>query len=239
MLLENGFFDWMERLDGPPEKKYDGVHTPKGVVLHSAVGTLQGVINVVFGPASNERSVTGVFGKDGTAIQFYSVFDAPWANGNGNVNRAFRGFEHEGGRDVPQEVSEPLTEQQIACDVRMMQDMRDKFGIVWNRPQNATDLLATEWEHKEMTRFGALATACPSNRIPWFEINRRLANVQPTRYWVTGDTRSGLEKVGNQTIVWNNGIPGNVYGNYDGSLPGALYHLVGPDWSKDWKLIYA
>lgn len=238
MAIINGWFDWCERIDGPPSKRYAGQHIPRGVVLHSAVGTFQGVVNVVMGPDSNERSVTGVFGKQGRCVQFYSLLDAPWANGNGNVNRWFRGFENEGGRDIPSEVSEPLTEPQLAANVRAMREMRETYNIAWSRPMSAQDMDASAWEHNEMKRFGALGTACPSARIPWATVFSRLSLAPATRYWVCGDARSGLEKVGNQTIVWNNGIPGNVYGNSDGTLPGALYHLIGPDWSRDWLEIY-
>lgn len=169
-------------MPGPPEKVWPETNSIEGVLLHSAVGTLQGVINVVFGPASNQRSVTGVVGKQGRAIQFYSVLQSPWANGNHEVNRRFLGFEHEGGADTPATVSEPLNQSQIDFDIHVLKDLQAFKGAdhtFWKRPTSSTDKSASLWEHREMTRFGASATACPSGRIPWPTI---IAGLAPPAY---------------------------------------------------------
>lgn len=177
MITLDGWFDWMEQIPGPSAKVWPDPNTNEGVVFHSAVGSFQGVINVVLGPASNLRSVTGVVSKTGRAVQFYSVFYSPWANGSREANRRFLGFEHEGGRDVPAEVSEPLTQPQIDFDIHVLRDLQAFKGSevsFWRRPTSPTDKSASLWEHKEMTRFGADPTACPSGRIPWITIIQQL-----------------------------------------------------------------
>lgn len=167
MISSNaGWFDWAARIDGPPDKKVAGeTNLIDGIVFHSAVGTLQGVINVVMGPASNRKSVTGVLAKDGRFIQFYPVTDSPWANGNPTVNVRYLGFEFEGG-PIGNE-SEPLTLLQVDGAVRILKDLAEYKGVgvdFWRRP-------VTLVEHKEL-----VATACPSGRIPWAAI---LAALQP------------------------------------------------------------
>lgn len=168
MITPDGWFDWAERQPGPPEKVWPDVNANQGVVYHSAVGSLQGVINVVTGPVENNRSVTGVVAYDGRLVQFYPITASPWANGGHVPNRLLLGFEHEGGANP---YNEPLTEAQIATDVRILQDLAKD----WRRPTSPTDKDASLYEHNEMTRWGAAPTACPSGRIPWDEILQRLA----------------------------------------------------------------
>lgn len=181
MITPDGFFDWAERLPGPPVKQWPDVNARQGVVFHSAVGSIQGVINVVFLPYnpdddSTKRSVTGVIGYDGRFVQFYPVTASPWGNGSHEANKRFPSFEHEGGK-IGNE-SEPLTEPQIAVDVRILQDL-NADAAYWERPISPVDRIATLYEHREMIRFGADPTACPSGRIPWTEIKKRLEPVPP------------------------------------------------------------
>ncbi len=166
MIDSQGWFDWAERQPGPPAKLWPDANRLRGVVLHSAVGSLQGVINVVMGPA--QVSVTGVVGYDGRFVQFYAVTASPWANGSHEANRSFIGIEHEGG--APGNESEPLTPEQVAADVRILQDLAAYKGVgvdFWQRP---TTLI----EHREI-----YATACPSGRIPWDAIIAGLAPPPP------------------------------------------------------------
>lgn len=173
MITQDGWFSWAERMPGPATKIWPEQNAIDGVVFHSAVGSLQSVIDVVMGPVSNQRSVTGVIGYDGRFIQFYPVTQSPWANGSHSANIKYNGYEHEGGRDIPSEVHERLTEEQIQADVRILQDLSVWKGVdvgYWVRP-------TTLVEHNQL-----FATACPSGRIPWDEIVRRLQEpiVPPT-----------------------------------------------------------
>lgn len=182
MITPDGWFDWAERHPGPPEKLWGDVNALQGVVFHSAVGSLEGVINIVMGPASNNRSVTGAVGYDGRFVQFYPVTASPWANGSHLANRSFLGFENEGGVDKPATVHELLTEEQIAADVRILNDLAEYKGVdgnYWYGPFTETDTDAHLYEHNQMVRFGGSPTACPSGRIPWNEIQRRLHVVPP------------------------------------------------------------
>jgi hypothetical protein len=166
-VTQDGWFDWAQRMPGPPEKVWEGTNTLAGIVFHSAVGSLQGVVNVVFGPVENQRSVTGVVGYDGRFIQFYPVTACPWANGNRSLNMSLLGFEFEGGRDTPATVSEPLTVQQEDVSVRILRDLAEYKRVpvsFWQRP-------TTLKEHREIS-----ATACPSGRITWPAILQKLAS---------------------------------------------------------------
>ncbi len=147
----------------------------QGVVYHSAVGSIEGVIKVVLAPkekqGKNPRSVTAVVGYDGRFVQFYPITASAWANGSHLANRLFVGVEHEGGK--PGNESEPLTPEQFAVDVRILQDLAAWKNVgpdYWRRPAAPDDGNAGLYEHREMVHFGAAATACPSGRIPWDEI---------------------------------------------------------------------
>lgn len=184
MIDTSGWFSWAERMPGPPEKVWPTLNALQGVVFHSAVGSRQGVIDVVMGP--EEKSVTGVVGYDGRLTQFYSVWASPWANGNHNVNRLFLGFEHEGG--APGNEHEALTTLQVATDELILTDIaafKGKTNGYWFRPRSEVDLTATLYEHRELPRFPGInafdhrvnPTACPSGRIPWDVILRGVQGV--------------------------------------------------------------
>lgn len=222
MLDQDGWLDWAERMPGPENKLWpDQVY--EGVVFHSAVGAAQTTIDIVLGQQeTNERSVTGLVRYDGTLVQFYSMNRSPWANGNKQANLRFKGFEFEGGGYWPNgtpNFSEPLTEKQKVSGARLLRELLLDKGMALVPKQ-------TVHEHNEF-----FATACPSGRMPWVELFDLAQQVTPTRRWVGGgDTSAGLEKVGNQLFIWNNGVMGNAIGNYDGTLPGTLYHLRGDRW---------
>ena len=158
MITPDGTFDWMKKMPGPLGKVWLARNLNDGVVFHSAVGSLEGVVQVVMGTA--KASVTGVIGYQGEAVQFYPVSASPWANGSRVANTRFLGFEFEGGRDVPGEVDERLTEQQIDRAVRILKDLSHYKGVGYGFWQREVSL----WEHNEMTRFGADPTACPTGR---------------------------------------------------------------------------
>lgn len=195
-----GWFDWAQRMDGPANKKVlNTTNLIDGVVFHSAVGTLQGVINVVMGPASNQKSVTGVLAKDGRFIQFYPVTASPWANGNPTVNVRYLGFEFEGG-PLGNE-SEPLTLSQVEGAVRILKDLAEYKGVsvdFWRRPVSLV-------EHKEL-----VATACPSGRIPWTTIIAALVEAPPV-----ASKQQRIDAIVKELLQVNNGwklsdLPPNI-----------------------------
>lgn len=164
MITPDGWFDFAIRMPGPANKVWPEQNAIAGVVLHSAVGSQQGVIDRVMSTA--QVSVTGTIAYDGSFVQFYPVTASPWANGSHEHNIDFLGFEHEGGVDTPSTVHEPLTPEQVATDIRILQDLAAYKGIgvdYWQRP-------STLIEHREI-----YATACPSGRIPWDSILAGLA----------------------------------------------------------------
>ena len=173
MLSFDGWFDFATRMPGPPLKRYAQQNAIKGYVAHSAVGSTQGVIDVVFGPA--QKSVHGTIDYQGNVIQFYSIHDSCWASGNEYVNTHFVAFENEGGRTGPNDefiegvTNELLTIPQIHINAQIIIQLALAGWWLWPpvRPVSPFDLKATLWEHRELTRFGVAPTACPSNRIPW------------------------------------------------------------------------
>lgn len=176
-MISGAWFDWADWHRGPASKLWPDLNQAAGVVFHSAVGTLQGVIDVVMGPL--EKSVTGVVGYDGKLIQFYPVTASPWANGSHEANKLYLGFEFEGG--LVGNESEPLTPLQVDAAEHILRDLAEWKGVplsFWQRP-------STLIEHNEL-----IATACPSGRIPWDELLARLTPPPPSapymveRRWV-------------------------------------------------------
>ncbi len=162
MAIVNGWFDWAEQQPGPANKVWPETNAIAGVVFHSAVGSLQGVIDRVQGP--DEVSVTAVVGFDGRFVQFYPVTASPWANGSHDTNKAYLGFEFEGGYDGPDEngvvhwITEPIYQAQVDAAIHILKDLAAYKAVpesFWQRP-------ATLIEHHEI-----FPTACPSGRIPW------------------------------------------------------------------------
>lgn len=185
-ITTDGWLDWAQRVPGPADKRYAEPCTSNLYVPHSAVGYLNGWYDRLFSTARDAQgrytpyaaaSVTGWINYDGTVIQHYPFTVACWASGSLHLNVQGNAFENEGG--PPSNVSEPLTEAQIEANVRILREMAAWKGrnpaTYWRRPTSAADLTATLYEHNETTRFGGSPTACPSNRIPWAEILRRLS----------------------------------------------------------------
>lgn len=83
------------------------------------------------------------------------------------------------------------------------------------------------WELCEHNEVGNTPTACPSGRIPWDEILRRLS--MPERDWIRGDEQWGEERRGKQIFIWHRGVEIDAIGDYDGNFPGAHYHHAGDD----------
>jgi len=77
----------------------------------------------------------------------------------------FNAFETEGG--APGNEDELITDAQLESHVRVVKELTEWKPWVPRRPFGPDDLIATLYEHREMVRFGAEATACPSERMRW------------------------------------------------------------------------
>lgn len=174
MIDLDGWFDFAERVPGPPDKTYSAVNRTTGYVAHSAVGFYAGWAQRLF---STERrpdgrytpyaaaSTHGWIGYDGKVIQHYPVFRSCWHAGSEYPNTHFVAFENEGGF---RPVDEPLTDAQLQANARIVRELSEHQG--WpeiRRPHSEMDLVANLYEHNECIRFGSAPTACPSNRIDW------------------------------------------------------------------------
>ena len=158
--------DWLPgatRRDGPVAKHgYNSVTEPrekKGVVFHSMEGSLTAALGEL-DKLSREASWTFSNPKTGPMLQHYPLGFHTWASGSQAANIMFTSIEHEG------MAGEALTESQVQNDFMLLGWM----GLDWRRPTSDSDMTATLYEHRECTRFGSAATACPSGRIPWGKI---------------------------------------------------------------------
>lgn len=183
----DGWFDWAERDPGPPDKRYSEPNRIEGFIPHSMVGFFGAARDRLF---NRSRLPSGQYTEyaraswigsvlyDGTLIEHYSVMTSAWTSGAREPNVRFPAFEFEGG--PPGRESEPLTDAQLATAERIVRDLM-AFSPRFNerrRPDGPADRDATLYEHREMTRFGALPTACPSERMR--ELWRRLTR-EPRR----------------------------------------------------------
>ena len=184
MISANGWLDWALPKPGPPEKQYSQANAVAGFIPHSMVGSLNGWYSRLmdlsklpdgsFTPNA-AASVHGSVLLDGTVIQHYPLTASCWASGSRAANTRFVAFEHESiYTDGRPDETKPLTPQQVDADVRIIRELMVWKGWQPRRPKNASDLTATLYEHNEMTRFGALATSCPSGRVPWAAILEKL-----------------------------------------------------------------
>ena len=173
-----GWFDWAFK--APPHVPggtNGGRNGGKGMIPHSAVGdwdTLSDLMEFLEGritaPEGQRASWGGTNMKNGIFYQHFSVWEQTWTSGCGYANNNFFAFENAGGAYFPNgdpNFSEPLTHLQTDNIIHIGRDL--KAVQFWNprRPINSADLDASLYEHNEMTRWGAAATACPSGRIPW------------------------------------------------------------------------
>lgn len=179
MIDPNGWLDWAEIRPAPPSKVNPGINDATLYIPHSAVGYWPGYVSRIYG--TDRASVHGWIAYDGKVIQSYPLTARCWASGSTFPNNNGIAFENEGGHRPE---NEPLTEPQIAANVRIIQDIGNWKGRsveYWRRPNGIKDTDATLYEHRECVRFGSEPTACPSDRIPWDEILRRLQPTQELR----------------------------------------------------------
>ena len=132
------------------------VSPASGFVAHSAEGWEAHIMPVLNDP---QRRASWHFTNllDGRLWQHYPIFAQCWASGAGQPNNNWPAMEHEGIAGTP------ITDAQVATTARVIQEISSARG--WT-PERAVTL----WEHREMARFGAPATACPSDRIRWGDI---------------------------------------------------------------------
>lgn len=162
MINEYGWLDWAEKMPAPWSKTNGGINPVKGVFLHSAEGYADHLLDLaVNGPLSWHASNL----MDGRFIQHYPFTARCWHATA--ANQSYIGIENEGVNGI--DLS--LNEAQIANAVRLIADLAAWKG--WT-PTRTADTTQTLWEHREVTRLGGSATACPSGRIPWDVILNRL-----------------------------------------------------------------
>ncbi len=191
MITGDGWFDWMDRVSGPPDKVYAKRNTAKIYLPHSAVGYYGGWASRLFStdrtgtcihggvhlPVGGDytayaaASVTGWIPYSGPVLQHYSIFKSCWASGSWYPNTNGIAFENEGG--APGNFMQPLNPYQIEVNTRIALDLQeyhksngDDYGWdVPRRPTSESDLNAQLYEHNECTRWGSRPTACPSERL--------------------------------------------------------------------------
>lgn len=172
MITDTGWFDWAIRMPGNAWQVNVGRNSLRGLVAHSAEGYESNLLdpNSPWGYKGNHSwHATNLF--EGRFIQHHSLFSQTW---HANVMNAFTaGIENEG-------VDEHLTVAQVNNLVRACKDIAAFKGYTKFARLTATDnpsafLLA---EHNQAVLFGGPSTECPSGRIPWEEILKRLTPEQ-------------------------------------------------------------
>ena len=168
MSILAGWFNWALVDPGPPNAVNGGINGGKGMVPHSAEGdweTLQDLHDFHWArgtaPPGKRASWGATNLKDGRFVQHYSVWAQTWTSGAPYPNDNFFAFENEGS------AGEPLTEKQTANIIRVGRELMALQLWTPRRPINSADDKASLYEHREMVRFGAASTSCPSDRIPW------------------------------------------------------------------------
>lgn len=174
-VTADGWLDWAVRLQPSPFDKNTnpGINSVRGIFMHSAEGYA--------GALLDPNSQWGYNGQhswhlsnmmDGRVFQHYP-FTARCHHATA-ANQEYVGVENEG--DYPKELS--LNEVQIQNAVRFTRDISAWKGWVPRRPIGSMDVAHTLWEHNEVVRIGGTSTSCPSGRIPWTEILRRLGALE-------------------------------------------------------------
>ena len=173
-------------LRGPAGKTgYEGVpsYLPKrGEVKHSMAGNFSSAMQILNSdtPVSWHFSIVK---NDGTIYQHYELSANCWHAGDSDIDGGIRanidlvGVEHEGGG--PGNESEALTDAQIEATVALTRWMMDQYGLR-DAVRYPAQSEGNYWRLAEHNEVSNNPTACPSGRIPWAEIQRLLAPVEPT-----------------------------------------------------------
>ncbi len=229
-ITPDGWFDWMRREPGPPDKVYSLPNAVDFYVAHSAVGYYGGWTSRLFSAARDASgrytayaaaSAHGWLPYDGACIQHYPLTASCWTSGSREANTRSVAFEIEGG--APGREAEPLTEAQEQALALILADVAAWKGVTnayWRRPRDERDVNATLYEHRECVRFGSGPTACPSDRIPWGELLGKLGQPQES----SASPGDGWRAEPPYQVLYNGSVPVLRIG---GSLPGRISKLFG------------
>jgi len=145
---------------GPPQKqgyidyKSRALVDIRGEIKHSMVGPFYAALGTLLSLSNNTSWHFSVL-QNGTVYQHYPLETIAWHAGF-MADLAYIGVEHEGGPLGPR-VSQLLTKPQYQSTLRLTRELRRLLPHL-GPPSRETNLR----EHKEF-----MATACPSERIPW------------------------------------------------------------------------
>lgn len=146
-MIDNGWFDWAERVPGA-QNKVNGWDGPaSGFIAHSAEGWEKYLREASANPG-NSKSWHLSNLLDGTLLQHYPIYAQCWSSGHATPNNNYVAMEAEGLFDTP------LNEAQTATVIRVLADLG------WSPERHKT-----VFEHNDFT-----ATACPSGRYDWATI---------------------------------------------------------------------
>ena len=152
----------------------------RGQVSHSAEGYMAGALSMLDGPTPVSWHFTVGFGEpfDRGILQHYPLTANCWHAGDSDDDGGVRanidliGVEHLG------KAGEALTEYQIDATVRLTRWCAAQFGLDIFARYPMQDRVWHQlgvWTLAEHNEVSDRPTACPSGRIPWDEILRRLA----------------------------------------------------------------
>ena len=154
------------RDDGPSNKWGYVDHTyrsRKGIIVHSTEGSFEGALTILHSGA--QKSWTFTLSEDGRLYQHYPLEACLW-HAKTPAGYYYSAVETEGF------AGDPIDGPQLDMLVNLIRwqsqvEQWESFTRgVRNSPDEATQPL---WEHNQW-----VATACPSGRVPWAEIQMRL-----------------------------------------------------------------
>lgn len=170
MAIVDGWVTWAERRPAPGDKVYSVENQGRGLVLHSAEGSIIGAEARLRSP---ERDTSGRYTRyaaaswqfflraEGSLVQYYPVTASTWSSGNAAANTSLWAVEAEG------VAGEPLTGGQVATLLRLVDEWEAHTG----RRATRDEPNRTIWEHREVWDWAtpnAGPTACPSGRYEPF-----------------------------------------------------------------------
>lgn len=171
---------WATWYPGPTDKINTGARWGKGAVLHSSEGSLDGALRRLMDPTA-EVSWTFTNALDGRLFQHYNTLAQCWhAHAYGNVR--FIGIEHENAYTNGRPNHDPITDAQLATDIRLLREIGEAEG--WD----GYVLRDTLWEHNWIP---GNSTQCPSGRIRWDELIAGLAPSKDTPLTIGVYLRNG------------------------------------------------
>lgn len=181
----DGWLTEAERVAGPVVKTNGGRNTMIGFVAHSAEGWERTMRDYV-ADVNVRKSWHFSNLRDGRLLQHYPVTAQCWTSGSGFPNNNFVSMESEGLS------TQPLNEAQLANVVLVIKAL----SVFTNRPtvERTTEVKAHTLmvvEHNECTKWGSLATSCPSGRYNW-ELIMNEVNAPPAPWYTREQGLSAL-----------------------------------------------